>query len=346
MPEFSSIPDMITECFELDVSRESQWYKRYQKTHQQVLNAPTSDAVLELLWYVRDNSVASLKQGNTSRVEFNKAKEEFLELTQLIVSNPTAETYDLAVKKFVELKSNGMIGSFYGALLNRVFAAIAPDKVTSCVKDDAFTKAAAFINQHFNLGLSLNGNWFEKNLELKIALRKRLESSDKEFDDFKINIAVWVVFALIVRDKEGPDQKRIQDELKAQSIETIDLTVEQYKEVLRAENLVNESEINLLTTLYSLPESGANSRELSEYLGLDSGVEANFLLGKLSKKVARYFDIEQTDTRNKYMGRWQLIVNGKQFEERFLFQLNSNLRVALDQTELLQTPKQGHIDEP
>jgi hypothetical protein len=198
MPQFDSILAMITECFERDKSRESKWYERYKETHEKIIGAPGTDESLELLWYVRDNAVSSLMQGNTSKKEFESAKERLRSLTLKIADSPSPETYDNAIEVLQKLKSEGIFKQFYGALLNRVFAAVAPHLVTSAVKEIAFIQAANFINSHFNIGLSLKGNWFQNNVELKNALRQKLPDN---YDNFKINVAIWNVYELLEEEK-------------------------------------------------------------------------------------------------------------------------------------------------
>lgn len=505
MPEFNSLPEMITECFERDDSREKQWYERYRATFSKVKSQPESADVLELLWYTRDNAVASLMQGNTSKSEFETAKLELANLTRKIVASPTKEVYEESVNALRQLKQNRVFKSFYGALLNRVFAAIAPDKVTSCVKEEAFLRAAEHINSQFNLGLTFQGSWFEKNIALKHALKERL--SDK-FDDFKINIAIWNVYELLEEEKKatskldnpstqsanvfifqgnpvrfdvddylinnhdilwtanryakdmtigdlayiwrsgehagvialgkitelpaslseleesgklrsedivGNDEDRntkkvgikigeyrlsenegmverqlvkddpilgssliiknpqssvfklsnvessrmktlwegandindnvIQEELEIQSIEPLNLSVEQYKEVLQAKAATGETGLMTLSTLYHMPNSKATSKELARVLGYERYSGANSALGQVSKRIAQYFGIEKEDIRNKYQGWWQLVANGERLSEGFTWQLKENLKKALEELNLTQLANQLAVNE-
>lgn len=66
----------------------------------------------------------------------------------------------------------------YWSLRNRVFAAFSPENYTSTVDENAFNKAAEFLNQHFHLGLVLTGNWLQKNYELKQAIHAQSPDTD------------------------------------------------------------------------------------------------------------------------------------------------------------------------
>ena len=217
MPQFDSISAMIDTCFKRDESRENNWYQRYKATHEKVVAAPDSDEALELLWYTRDNAVSSLMQGNTSKKEFENAKSRLRALTAQIIESPTSETYTVAIEELENLKSEGVFRYFYGALINRAFAAIAPNLLTSTVKEPAFMQAANFIDDYFHLGLNLSGNWFQNNVELKNALREKLP---EHFDDFKINIAIWNVYELIEEEKKIGDNN-INTELSKQEKQNI-----------------------------------------------------------------------------------------------------------------------------
>ncbi len=504
MLEFNSLPEMISECFERDESRDKQWYERYQATCAQIREQPESDDVLELLWYTRDNSVASLMQGNTSRSEFETAKEELASLTRKIITSPTTEVYEESLRVLKQLKHNKVFRYFYGSLLNRVFAAIAPDKVTPCVNEDAFIQAAEYINSRFNLGLRFEGTWFNKNIILKKALRERLPD---DFDDFKVNIAVWNVFDLLDEDQReisksstptplanafifqgnpkkfdvdgyitnnpnilwtanryttdmsvgdtayiwrsganagviavgkitelpksldelkktgkvrheelvgndedsnmpkvgieideyrltenegmvernslkedsilknsliiknpqssvfklsylessrleelwesinGIDDNVIQDELEKQSVEPLNLSVRQYKEVLQDETVLGTTGFTTLYTLYSMPDGKATSAELGEALGYKRYSGANVALGIVSKRIARHFGIDKEDIQNKFKGWWQLVANGERLAEGFTWQLKENLKIAIEELMLNKSNYRTQVNE-
>jgi 5-methylcytosine-specific restriction endonuclease McrBC GTP-binding regulatory subunit McrB len=498
MLKFTSIPAMIDECFEYSISGQPNWYERYKTTHQKIMVGPESEEVLELLWYARNNAVSSLMQGNTSKKEFEDAKARLSSLTAQIVKQPTAETYELAVEELKNLKSEGIFRYFYGSLLNRVFAAIAPSEVTSSVKELAFMQAANFINDNFKLGLSLQGNWFQKNVELKHALRQKLPN---DYDDFKINIAVWNLYevleeekkqlspqdeqpetkgrnhfilqgnpkkfnideylssnidifwtasrfandmsigdivyiwrsgqnagaiargtitvlpqtikqlkeseylgedlwrensepeetknvgiqletfrltedagmlgrkelkqdgtlknALIIKSPQGSvfklskneahrldelwnakqilEDKFAASEIQRSSLIQINLTVEQYKEALRADTVVNDNSLLLLSALFHSPNSEATSPQLATTLGVNHFGGVNATIGKLGKRIAHYFNINKHANNEERVSWWPMVANGRNTSHGFMWQLNDNLKTALIELDMIQT---------
>ncbi|WP_371373442.1 McrB family protein [Thalassotalea aquiviva] len=188
MQHFSTFKELVEHyAYKLNY-KESGWYKGYKKTNQLVLDDPLSDSSLELIWYTRDNSVSSLMQGAPSKTEFENAKSFLSEITNLIFEAPNSKTFKMVSEKFREAVNDGILSKYYKALLNRAFAAIAPEKVTSAVREVNFDLAAKYLNEEFNLGLILKGNWCEKNIELKSALNNLLPEG---FDPFYTNMAIW-----------------------------------------------------------------------------------------------------------------------------------------------------------
>ena len=507
MQEFDSIAQLITDCFIRDTSREGNWYKGYKQTHNRVIASPTSDEVLELLWYKRDNSVASLMQGMPSKAEFENAKEQLKALTAKIIDSPDANTYQYALAEMQKFKDNGTFRFLYSSLLNRVFGAIVPDKVTSTTKDKMFIKVSRYINDKFALGLNFNGNWFENNVELKNAIRQHVSA---EIDAFKVNIGIWNAYELLEEEKNKPnpvtpprhaklvnhfifqgnpdkfnvdeylanntdiywtasrftgemtvgdeayiwrsgqkagavargiiselpqtlaqlksseklgkdlwadniedentkkvgirveehrlieedgmltrnaikqdgvmgnssiikspqgtvfkltneeaeqlsllwenglniDDNLIESELTKQQITPLNLTVEQYKEVLQADGTLGGKGLELLSAIYHQPNARATSAQLSIALGYSGGTPANALIGKLSKRIARYFGIEKKDIKNKYKGWWQLVATGERLKEGFTWQLKNNLKTALTDLGIINLGKQPDVREP
>ncbi|NRB70226.1 MAG: hypothetical protein HRU48_23240 [Vibrio sp.] len=181
------------------------WYPRYTHTYEEIIQEPKSASSLEKLWAASDNSVASIRQGILSGDDYENAKDALASITAQIQASPSHATYLQALAEIESLKQRGIIKKRYVALLNRVFAALHPDKVTSTVIDNAFNKVARHLNKKFDLKLSLNGDWYERNTELKRALQGRLPL---DYDPIRLNVALWNIY----QDLEGKHKhKGIQE---------------------------------------------------------------------------------------------------------------------------------------
>ncbi|RYU70607.1 ATP-binding protein [Aliivibrio finisterrensis] len=177
------------------------WYAGYKRTCEVIQNdRDISDDTLELIWYKRDNYVSSLKQGAPSQEEFNKAKSSLRDLTLRIKANPTASMYIEAQQFMQDAKSKQLLKKNYKALLNRAFSAIVPRVCISTVDEGCLIKALTYLNQRFELGLSLKGNWFELNQAYTTALKKHLPEN---YDYLLANMATWRVYEDINANRLG-----------------------------------------------------------------------------------------------------------------------------------------------
>ncbi|RUO29234.1 AAA family ATPase [Aliidiomarina sedimenti] len=167
------------------------WYPRYTQTYQEIAGDPESPPSLEKLWAMADNSVASIRQAILSGDEYTKAKDYLAEITANILSSPSHATYSQALSQIEDLKQKRILKRRYVAVLNRVFAALHPEKVTSTVIDDAFNTVARYLNEKFDLKLSLKGDWYIRNTELKAALSEHLPT---DYDPIRLNVALWNVY--------------------------------------------------------------------------------------------------------------------------------------------------------
>jgi len=204
MEKFSSFLDLISHFADKLNYEQSSWYKGYKSTHQQILTNPTSDSSLELIWYTRDNSVSSLKQGAPSKNEFQEAKAVFAEISQQIVKSPDRETYKLVQNKLKKAKDDGVLSKMYWALLNRTFAAVAPELVTSTVDSDSFKVVVKYLNEQFGLNVNTSGNWFENNIYFKEEIAKHLPEG---FNPYYVNMAFWHTCAQLAKEAKERKQK-------------------------------------------------------------------------------------------------------------------------------------------
>ncbi|MGT5705895.1 hypothetical protein ACRW29_26135, partial [Escherichia coli] len=154
---FSELIDALAKDKNYTASR---WYQRYRAfttllQQTSTFAEPATDGLVKQLWYERDNGIASIRQGVPSLAEYQQSLPLLRELTERIRQQPDEETYQYVGNALQQAKENGLLKRMYWSLRNRVFAAFSPENYTSTVDENAFNKAAEFLNQHFHLGLVL-----------------------------------------------------------------------------------------------------------------------------------------------------------------------------------------------
>ncbi|HFQ3060535.1 TPA: AAA family ATPase [Enterobacter hormaechei] len=187
-------------------SRWDQRYREFTTLLQQTSTfaEPETDDLVKRLWYERDNGIASIRQGVPSLAEYQQNLPLLRELTERVRQQPDETTYQYVDSALQQAKKTGQLKRMYWSLRNRVFAAFSPENYTSTVDENAFNKAAEFLNQHFHLGLVLTGNWLQKNYELK----KAIHAQSPNTDPYYVNMAIWHLYELLrERDHEQKQEK-------------------------------------------------------------------------------------------------------------------------------------------
>ncbi|EPZ6093024.1 AAA family ATPase [Enterobacter roggenkampii] len=187
-------------------SRWDQRYREFTTLLQQTSTfaEPETDDLVKRLWYERDNGIASIRQGVPSLAEYQQNLPLLRELTERVRQQPDETTYQYVDSALQQAKKTGQLKRMYWSLRNRVFAAFSPENYTSTVDENAFNKAAEFLNQHFHLGLVLTGNWLQKNYELK----KAIHAQSPNTDPYYVNMAIWHLYELLrERDNEQKQEK-------------------------------------------------------------------------------------------------------------------------------------------
>ncbi|ELC7395361.1 AAA family ATPase [Enterobacter asburiae] len=188
---------------------DSKWAQRYREfttllQQTSTFAEPENDDLVKRLWYERDNGIASIRQGVPSLAEYQLSLPLLRELTERVRQQPNEATYQYVGSALQQAKETGQLKRMYWSLRNRVFAAFSPENYTSTVDENAFNKAAEFLNQHFNLGLVLTGNWLQKNYELKQAIHAQSPNTDPYY----VNMAIWHLYELLrERDNEQKQEK-------------------------------------------------------------------------------------------------------------------------------------------
>ncbi|EJY0674053.1 AAA family ATPase [Escherichia coli] len=187
----------------------SKWEQRYREfttllQQTSTFAEPETDDLVKRLWYERDNGIASIRQGVPSLAEYQQSLPLLRELTERVRQQPNEATYQYVGSALQQAKEIGQLKRMYWSLRNRVFAAFSPENFTSTVDENAFNKAAEFLNQRFHLGLVLTGNWLQKNYELKQAIH----AQSPDTDPYYVNMAIWHIYELLrERDNEQKQEK-------------------------------------------------------------------------------------------------------------------------------------------
>ncbi|WP_431296884.1 AAA family ATPase [Rahnella sp. PAMC 25559] len=187
----------------------SKWDQRYREftallQQTSTFAGPDTDDLVKRLWYERGNGIASIRQGVPSLAEYQQSLPLLRELTERIRQQPDEATYQYVGDALKQAKETGLLKRMYWSLRNRVFAAFSPETCTSTVDENAFTKAANFLNKKFHLGLALNGNWLQKNNALKQAIHAQSPNADPYY----VNMAIWHLYELLrERDNEQKQEK-------------------------------------------------------------------------------------------------------------------------------------------
>ena len=185
----------------------SKWDQRYREfttllQQTSTFAEPDTDDLVKRLWYERGNGIASIRQGVPSLAEYEQSLPLLRELTERIRQQPDKATYQYVGDALKQAKETGLLKRMYWSLRNRVFAAFSPETCTSTVDENAFNKAAEFLNNRFILGLDLSGNWLQKNNKLKQALHARSPNSDPYY----VNMAIWHLYELL-RERDNEQKK-------------------------------------------------------------------------------------------------------------------------------------------
>lgn len=187
----------------------STWYQRYRELtgllqNTESFTGPEYEEILKRLWYERGNGIASIKQGVPSLAEFQQNIPLFKELTELIRQQPNETSYQQVTERMKLAKKEEQLTRMYWSLRNRVFAAFSPASCTTTVDENAFSTAASYLNNKFNLGLTLDGSWLEKNIEFKNAIKRILPDAEPHF----VNMALWHIYELL-RERENNKESKV-----------------------------------------------------------------------------------------------------------------------------------------
>ncbi|MCL2892847.1 McrB family protein [Brenneria tiliae] len=202
----------------------SKWNQRYREfttllQQTSTFAEPETDDLVKRLWYERGNGIASIRQGVPSLAEYQQSLPLLRELTERIRQQPDEATYQYVGNALQQAKETGLLKRMYWSLRNRVFAAFSPETCTTTVDENAFTKAADFLNKQFHLGLALTGNWLQKNRELK----KAIHAQSPNADPYYVNMAIWHLYELLRERNNEQKQEKASSNISTSNNELTDI---------------------------------------------------------------------------------------------------------------------------
>lgn len=113
------------------------------------------------------------------------------------------------------------------------------------------------------------------------------------------------------------------------------ITKEQFKAALRADGVLKDRSVELLTVLFDAPACRATGTQLAQVLGYEDFPPVNALIGKLGKRIAIHLGIDLPERSSNSPGWWQIIATGEYVEGGFAWSLRSELFDALVELGLL-----------
>lgn len=147
-----------------------------------------SDEDLDWIWLQSDNGICTIKRGALPKAEYEKNRDFLLSLTQQIIASPDATTRQNVFSQWDEKIKTGEFTTRRYAVVNRVFAAVSPEKFTTLVNKADCKALMDGIAQHFELTGSRDGDWIDLNNSLKNFLSVAGIDTTAVLEN---NIALW-----------------------------------------------------------------------------------------------------------------------------------------------------------
>lgn len=165
------------------------WYRAYKETCQQVADIKQGRAITEAdlkkIWSDSSNGIAGVGQGVMSESDFNKNINFLRQETAAIISLPTEQTYENTIKGW---KNKAKFDRCLWSVINRAFAAAAPETYTSVVYDVYFQKILNTLKEQYQIDVLKAGSWLTQN---KALLHKISRLIPADMDIYQRNIALW-----------------------------------------------------------------------------------------------------------------------------------------------------------
>ncbi|WP_251962029.1 McrB family protein [Pseudomonas sp. Marseille-Q5299] len=193
------------------------WLKIYQEVTSlaKVLctgQTPLDHSALVRLWIERENGISSLKLGLFSRDEFNEQQAVIREITQRIMDAPTAQTHAQVMKDWRLAVESKQFSANRPAMVNRVFAAFAPERFTTLLKPEDCQRLLQGLRELFQLDVTHEKqDWCALNEQIMACMSLAGLDTDTVLPN---NIAMWQLLEAlqgakgdVLEDAQGGDAR-------------------------------------------------------------------------------------------------------------------------------------------
>jgi 5-methylcytosine-specific restriction enzyme B len=258
------------------------WLSHYQSRLDHVAdirdgNGELDDAALDWLWLTGRNGVCSVAPAFLSNADYQNNRTFLGELAKKILADPGESTYAEVIRLWDEAKEQGRFRQRYTAVINRVFAAAAPERYTTVVKASNCQWLVDRLNEEFELPGLKSNSWPELNASIKRSVKVANAHAGTEAET---NVALWQLLkAYIERDKSLPAEVEIPDDVPFKE-----------EDQMVAKSSKNEAPLNLI--LYGPPGTGKTYSTIDQAVQilepelLESGADRGALKAAFDRYVA------------------------------------------------------------
>ena len=207
----------------IETTDDKDWLNNYRDIIDQVhkwrdtKSNELTDGMLSTLWEGPWNGITSVGQGAMTKREYSRSQELLKDMTSKIVNDPTPATGRLVYSKWKDATEAKRFAKIRWAVIHRVFAAAAPDKYTTALRDEACKEILDILGTQFQIDNDKSGDWFELNAEIVRCMQEAgLESNNLE----KVLVNNMVMWELIKTKSSKSNNDSVLDAGGDESVES------------------------------------------------------------------------------------------------------------------------------
>lgn len=181
-------------------------------------------------------------------------------------------------------------------------------------------------------------------IDLIKQTRDFLRTKDKNTTLLDAHTFLWILGQTQIEKKEDiipekattirvdPETESVE-ELKKKITNSTELSVAEWSEILLDRELTKETELSIFQELYTFQDHKAYAGQIARYLGT-SLRPLNLDIKKYAQKIAINYKITFPESSENYYKFWFLFFNVWEEGTKNIWQLRSELKIALEQTNL------------